>query len=179
MPGMVRWTGKIAPGISDLHNSTLDVLPTLCDLLGIDLPQDRAIDGRSVLPHLLHREEVQREKPLYWQTELDPIWMIEGVGYDRRFNGNRPVPIPTPRVSIRRGDYVLRGFTSEKVAFAEPDIFQLYDVVHDRQELVELSQFKPEVYEKMKKELLDMWRDVNAEREQTKSAILSKTDQRN
>jgi len=179
MPGMVRWTGKIQPGISNLPNSTLDVLPTLCELTGIPLPQDRPIDGSSILPHLLNREDVQREKPLYWQTELDPIWMVEGVGYDRRFNGNRPVNIPTPRVSIRKGDYVLRGFTTKKEAFAQPDVFQLYDVVHDRQETVELSQFKPEILEEMKKELLEMWQDVNEERERTKTAIRNKTDQRN
>jgi len=178
MPGMVRWTGKIVPGISSLPNSTLDVLPTLCELTGIPLPQNRAIDGSSILSHLLNRDEIQREKPLYWQTELDPIWMVEGVGYDRRFNGNRPVKIPTPRVSIRKGDYVLRGFTTKEEAFAEPDIFQLYDVVHDRLETVELSQFKPEILAKMKKELLEMWKDVNAERERTKTAIRNKTDQR-
>ena len=180
VPGMVRWPGQITPGISDLPNSTLDVLPTLCDIVGIEPPQDRTLDGSSLLPHLLRQEDIQREKPLYWQTELDPIWMVEGVGYDRRFNGNRPVDIPTPRVSIRQGEYVLRGFASDReAAFARPDIFQLYDVVHDRLETVELSKFEPEVFESMTQELLEMWSDVNAEREQTQAAIESKADLRN
>lgn len=179
VPGMVRWRGKIAPGVSDLPNSTLDVLPTLCDLVGIKPPQNRAIDGSSLVPHLLNGKEIQREKPLYWQTELTTIWMTEGVGYERRSNGNRPVNIPTPRVAIRRGDYVLRGFTSTpEEAFAQPDIFQLYDVVHDRQEAVELSQFEPDLLEKMKQYLLEMWSDVNADREQTENATENKTNQK-
>lgn len=179
VPGMVRWTGKINPGISDLPNSTLDVLPTLCDMVGLQPPPDRSIDGSSILPHLLHDEEVQRETPLYWQTELNPMWMIEGVGYERRFDGNRSVDIPTPRVSIRQGNYVLRGFTDDRqTAFARPNIFQLYDVVHDRQETVELSKFEPEVFEQMKQALLNMWVDVNAERERTQVAVETKTDQR-
>jgi arylsulfatase A len=179
VPGMVRWPGQIVPGISDLPNSTLDVLPTLCEIVGTKPPQDRPIDGSSLLPHLLRNEDIRREKPLYWQTELDPIWMVEGVGYDRRFNGNRPVDIPTPRVSIRQGDYVLRGFASNReAAFARPDIFQLHDVVHDRMETVELSEFEPEIFESMKQELLEMWDDVNAEREQTQAAIESKSDLR-
>ena len=179
VPGMVRWPGKIAPGISNLPNSTLDVLPTLCDVMDIMPPQDRAIDGASLVPHLLYGKEIQREKPLYWQTELASIWMTKGVGYERRSDGNRPVDIPTPRVAIRQGAYVLRGFTSTpEKAFAQPDIFQLYDVVQDRQEAVELSKFKPELFGKMRKALLALWSDVNADREQTETATGNKTDQR-
>ncbi|MEX2569625.1 MAG: sulfatase/phosphatase domain-containing protein, partial [Cyclobacteriaceae bacterium] len=179
VPAIIRWPNVIEPGVSDLPNSNLDVLPTIADIVGIDLPQDRAIDGTSILPHLLNREEIQRDKPLYWQTELDPIWMIEGVGYERRFDGEKPVDIPTPRVVIRRDDYVLRGFSSNSEDFAEPDIFQLYNVVKDKMEMVELSKFEPELFEKMRSELIEMWRDVNKDKDQTRSEIDNKTDQRN
>ena len=179
VPGMIRWPSRVEPGISGLPNSTLDVLPTICDIVEIDPPKDRAIDGTSILPSLIDDREIQREKPLYWQTEIRSNWMVEGVGYDRRFDGTRPVDLPTPRVSIRRGAYVLRGFSSARgEEFARPDIFQLYNVVKDRSEMVELSKFEPELFERMKAELLEMWRDVNDDREQTQTEMENKVDQR-
>lgn len=91
VPGMIRWSGQIKPRISELPNSTLDVLPTICDLAGIESPKDRALDGSSLKEHLLHDKAVERAKPLYWQ--FDPLrtdWELTGERYDRRFDGTQP-----------------------------------------------------------------------------------------
>jgi arylsulfatase A-like enzyme len=54
VPAAARWPGKIRPGIevSELADM-MDWLPTLVDLAGARLPDDRAIDGRSLTPVLL------------------------------------------------------------------------------------------------------------------------------
>jgi len=54
VPAAARWPGKIRPGIEarDLADM-MDWLPTLVELAGARLPDDRVIDGRSLTPVLL------------------------------------------------------------------------------------------------------------------------------
>jgi arylsulfatase A len=53
VPAFFRWPGKIPAGKStDAMVSHLDILPTLCSVLGIEPPQDRKIDGKSIWPLL-------------------------------------------------------------------------------------------------------------------------------
>ena len=48
VPFMVRWPGKINPGRTGALVSFADVLPTLLDIAGGDIPRD--LDGKSMLP---------------------------------------------------------------------------------------------------------------------------------
>lgn len=58
VPGLVRWPGKIPPGVQ-IHDATsnMDVFPSVVQLSGGQLPQDRAIDGRPLLDLLLGRTQ--------------------------------------------------------------------------------------------------------------------------
>ena len=58
------------------------------------------------------------------------------------------------------------------------DIFQLYDVVQDPSEQTELSQFQQERFERMKKEMLALWKNVKRDRETTAKEISKRIDQR-
>jgi arylsulfatase A-like enzyme len=65
VPMLVRWPGKIPPGItSDLPWTFADVLPTLADIAGAAGPVK--IDGMSVLPSLLGKPQ-DLERMLYWE----------------------------------------------------------------------------------------------------------------
>ncbi|MEM1068830.1 MAG: sulfatase-like hydrolase/transferase, partial [Planctomycetota bacterium] len=68
VPGIFRWPGKIEAGSEcSVPISGVDFLPTVLDLAGIELPENLTIDGASVAPLVLGREEqFKREKPLYW-----------------------------------------------------------------------------------------------------------------
>jgi len=68
VPGMIRWPGHIKPGVSDLPNSTLDIMPTICELAGVQPSQDGALDGVSLAGHLLEGKEVQRKVPPSMKT---------------------------------------------------------------------------------------------------------------
>ena len=47
----MMWPDRIRPGsVSDVETSTLDYLPTVLDMLGIEFPDERPIDGISLLP---------------------------------------------------------------------------------------------------------------------------------
>jgi arylsulfatase A-like enzyme len=65
IPSIVRWPGKIEPGrVSDLAWYQPDILPTLAELTGSQVPAD--IDGMSILPEIF----AQPQKPhefLYWE----------------------------------------------------------------------------------------------------------------
>jgi len=67
VPMLVRWPGKIAPGTASDHISAhWDVLPTCCELAGIEPPAK--IDGLSFLPTLLGKPTEQASHAwLYWE----------------------------------------------------------------------------------------------------------------
>ena len=66
VPGIARWPGVLEAGqVSDIPVSSLDLLPTFCELAGIEPPQDRPLDGTSLLP-LLAGAPFERSQPLAW-----------------------------------------------------------------------------------------------------------------
>jgi arylsulfatase A-like enzyme len=65
-PMIVRWPGKVPAGkTSDVPWYFADVMPTLAELVGVKPPPD--IDGISVLPALLGREQETDDRFLYWE----------------------------------------------------------------------------------------------------------------
>ncbi len=175
VPGMVRWPGKIKPGVSRLPNSTMDVLPTLAELTGASLPKDVAIDGQSILPHLVEGKDIQRKDPLYWQYEYQREYReIQGEGYQRRLIGPPPRDISEfrPRVKIREGNYTLLGYSNGQ--FEKPTEFRLYDLSVDIEEKNDISKQKPKILDAMKKKLLEKYEEVRMDQEATKALISKK-----
>ncbi len=85
--------GRIQAGLEcDRLASTLDVLPTLADLAGAVLPQDRVIDGESIT-HLLDArfDQADPEKTFYYylRTELQAVRQGKW-----KLHLPRPKPIP-------------------------------------------------------------------------------------
>ena len=66
-PFLVRWPGRVPEGsTSDLLSAHWDILPTCCELAGVEPPKD--IDGISLVPTLLgHASEQTPHKYLYWE----------------------------------------------------------------------------------------------------------------
>ena len=53
VPGIIEWPAEITENsVSDFPVVSSDLLPTVCDILGIDPPQDRPIDGTTLLPFI-------------------------------------------------------------------------------------------------------------------------------
>jgi arylsulfatase A-like enzyme len=51
VPCLMRFPGQIPPGSEcDKLTATIDLLPTVASLLGVDLPADRKIDGKNIWP---------------------------------------------------------------------------------------------------------------------------------
>lgn len=50
-PCIMRWPGKIPAGkVCHEVAASIDVLPTIAEIIGVKLPKDRIIDGKSILP---------------------------------------------------------------------------------------------------------------------------------
>ena len=71
VPFIVRWPGVVKGGRVDKssHLSAVDLLPTFCELAGIDLPENYLPDGESFVD-LLRGNEFKRTKPIFWQWKF-------------------------------------------------------------------------------------------------------------
>ena len=59
-PFIVQWPGKVQPGsATELVAATIDIMPTLCDLLKMPAPKN--IDGLSILPTILGKNNQQKQ----------------------------------------------------------------------------------------------------------------------
>ncbi len=64
-PMCAVWPGKIRPGSrSDRVTTTMDLFPTICQAAGAEF--DHEIDGQSVLPTLLGKDQVPTDRFLFW-----------------------------------------------------------------------------------------------------------------
>ena len=68
VPGIFYWPGTIAGGCVEHEPAGLvDLLPTICGLLGIDKPQNVHLDGSDLSPLLMGRQDAfVRHQPLFW-----------------------------------------------------------------------------------------------------------------
>lgn len=159
VPGILRWTGKVKPGqTSAVPVCGLDVLPTFCELAGIEAPKDRAIDGSSFVA-LLKREEMNRRQPLFWH-------------YYRA--------ISPPRVAMRDGDWKIVAHWNATTELRElgsnvnPNVvkfiktaqlskFELYNLKDDIGEKDDLANQHPDVLNKMKAAVIKKYTEVQQE----------------
>ncbi len=149
VPGIFCWPGTIPDGVVASEPAGLvDVLPTVCGLLGLDKPQDRHLDG-SDLSSILTGDSTDfvRHQPLFWHLQK-----------------SRPI------VAMRDGRYSLVAFPDYELStdnmFDEAWIpviksgtytgFQLFDLENDRQQENDIAAEHPELVARMKQTLIDI-----------------------
>jgi arylsulfatase len=135
VPGVARWPGHIEPGtVSDVPVIGSDLFSTILDIVGIPLPNDRTIDGVSMIP-ALSGTPVTRGVPLFWRTHVSQA-------------GDRS--------ALRVGDWKI-------VSNDEMNRFMLFEIQKDWKEENDLSAKMPEKTEEMKKALFQVWKEIEAE----------------
>lgn len=157
VPGIVQWPGVVAPGMeSDVPVSGVDMLPTLCNVAGVAPPQDRTLDGTSLLP-LLRGRPLRRTQPLYWQFHRSrgPVKVALRDGRWKlcaRLTG--------PEIS-RGADIEPQEMAAMKAA--ELTDFELYDLATDIGETRDLAADRPEKLAELKQAMQSIFHDVQAE----------------
>jgi arylsulfatase A-like enzyme len=68
VPYFIKWPARI-PAASEYSSPVahIDVFPTVLAAAGIDIPEDRVIDGIDVLSAALDTEQPPLNRPLYWR----------------------------------------------------------------------------------------------------------------
>ncbi|MEZ6140334.1 MAG: sulfatase [Zavarzinella sp.] len=138
VPYIVYWPGVTKAGsVSTEPIITVDVLPTVAEIVGAKIPENHVVDGKSLVPLLKGSHSLERDA-IYWHY---PHYHPGGA---------------TPYSAIRKGNYRL-------VEFFETGNKELYDLANDVGEKVNLTEKMPakvsELFEDLKK-----WRtDVGAQ----------------
>ena len=155
VPGIFYWLGKETyQGSTDAVISSLDFMPTFCELAGAELPNVK-LDGESFVS-LFEKGEFERTKPL--------IWSFYDALNDRI-------------VAMRKGDYKIMcrlkndstylpkihniyDGNEELIKKAKLTDFVLYNLKEDIEETEDLSLKNPEVFKKMKASLESEYSDL-------------------
>jgi len=125
VPAVVIWPGALSAGrVVDLPCSTLDYIPTICEVIGFDMPSKRPVDGESLVPMLTGKMK-ERTKSILFASNLR-----------------------SPRAALIRGSFKLCTDFSET---GEEDA--LYHLYKDPAEKYNLITEQPELAASMKQEL--------------------------
>ena len=117
---MVSWPGHLKPAESSVPGITMDLYPTILDLVGVDLKPKQHLDGISLVPVLKGasgRNLINR--PLAWTYPHN-----HGSGH-------------SPSNAIRMGKWKLIQLTDEKTK--TEDRYELYDLQADIGEATNLA----------------------------------------
>jgi len=200
VPGIFYWPGKIRKGhVAHEPAGQVDLLPTVCGLLGIDTPKGVHLDGSDLSPLLTGRaDSFTRHQPLFWLLPASgPAAAIRHGQYSLVAHRNYAFPKDRESMAALRRqieetlrkngalDQEIRGSTLDKQMFegfkdkqAEklrgqfirlnmfkeswiPAIkagaygrFELFDLAADPSQKVDVSKQRPEIADKLKKQLL-------------------------
>ena len=137
VPALLQWPGKLPAGmVCDEPVHGVDVLPTLCALAGVPLPQDHVLDGVDFTP-ALEGQPLKRTEPLYWG-----MWDARGgVQYAIRDGDWKLLAGAEPlKPEVKIIDHIKNG----KIVR-----YELYNLRTDPGETRDLSETEPEALKRM------------------------------
>lgn len=134
VPFFMRWPARLKPSKISRIAAHVDVMPTLAEACGAKVPNDRKIDGLSLMPLLRGQQAGWPERTLYTQ------WHRGDVPQLFRANAAR-----TQRYKLVDGK-------------------ELYDIESDPGEANDIAARQPEIVSRMRKGVEEWFRDVSAER---------------
>lgn len=156
VPGIFCWPGTIEQGVEARNPAGLvDVLPTVCGLLGLKNPQGVHLDGSDLSKVLTgNSQKFERHQPLFWHLQK-----------------SRPI------VAMRDGQYSLVAEPDYELStsnmFQEawiPQIksggyrnFQLFDLAADPKQTTNIAGQYPELVAKLKARLLKINASIMAD----------------
>lgn len=126
-----QWEGNQDIGINASH---MDVLPTLAALCGGDLPTDRKIDGKNLLP------VIEGQTPEWKGREINFYW-------------NRRYPNRYQNMTVIKDDFKLVGQNREHQV---ESTFELFNLSKDPFEQHDIIATSPDKYDELKS-IVDAW----------------------
>lgn len=141
VPLIIYWPGVTKPGTEiDTPTISMDILPTILEMVGVTKASNTVCDGVSLVP-LLRNEGNIAERSLYWHYPHYQHYQQEGT---------------TPYAAIRRGEWRL-------IEFYDGAPIELYNLRDDIGEQNNLASSSPELVDSLQKELHDWLQSVDAQ----------------
>jgi arylsulfatase A len=135
VPFLVRWPGRVPAGAtSDQPVVGSDIFTTICTITKAPLPQDRPIDGVSMLP-AFQGKDIERSRPMYWRCPIAPEEL---------------------KICMRQGSHTL-------LANPALTRFELYDLATDPKQASDLATKEPARFEAMKQALVRLNEEIEKE----------------
>ena len=134
VPFIFHWPAMIEEtGVSSTSINAMDLYPTLCEVIGTDLPGDRIYDGESLLP-LLKGEELKR-------TTSEPFYYYNCENLQAVRRGNWKLHLPRNKKQL--------PFWDRNKAFAQLKLPVLYDLRNDQAETTDVSVDNPDIVQQL------------------------------
>ncbi len=149
-PMFAYWHGKIKAGtISDIPGTNLDFFPTLLEVAGIEKPDEKILDGKSILP-VLNNSGTFKERPLFWHF---PIYL---EAYLKEGDQTQdPLFRTRPGSAVRLGDWKL-------IQYFENNDIELYNLKDDLSEENNVTKLNPQKTKELL-QIIENWRkETNA-----------------
>ena len=119
VPGFANWPGQIDAGTTlESPTHVIDWLPTLADVLGVEVDPENKLDGTSIWP-ALQGETVDAQRDFYW------IWNTR-----------------TNRWALRHGDWKIVRYGQGEPS--KPTDWQLFNLAEDPAEKTDVADKFPE-----------------------------------
>ncbi len=174
VPGIIEWPSVIKEkAISNVNSVTSDMLPTLCQLAGVELP-DRPLDGINLVPVLKGKMD-EREAPIcFWkydrtnmnrenpyiseslQTGTTPLVKLLGGAYIRVFQNFHHTEISEKDY---RGERSILDGDLKLIIFDESGK-ELYNLATDPGERENVITAYPEIAERLEQQLNEWQQSV-------------------
>lgn len=142
VPFYLRYPEKIK-GNRDIETTTahIDVLPTLAEICGLEVPKNRKLDGRSLLP-LIQKKANWPERSLF-------------------FYWTRKYPVRYINMALQQGPYKLVAQTNFNASLQD---FELYHILNDPYELKNLAMEKRDMAQLLKDKMDETYEElINSE----------------
>jgi arylsulfatase A-like enzyme len=147
VPAIFSWPGKIEPNVVMQIGSTMDLMPTFCNLSGSPLPKDRIYDGIDISNVLLKNEKILQDAFFYYRG--DQVYAVRKGEYKAHFitrldmnNIRTSLFVSDPEIEISKKATVL-------------EIPLLYNLHTDPSEKYNIAKDHPEIIAEIRKLLKD------------------------
>ena len=139
VPCLIRYPDLIKGNVEvETNTAYIDIMPTIAEICNAELPKDRIIDGKNLLPLLKGEEVIWKDRPIfsYWTRT-----------YPELYNN----------ISLQKGDYKLVGNTDYN---AEINKFELFNIAKDPYEQNNIVKDYTDISENLKKDLNMIFYDL-------------------
>lgn len=131
VPAVIEWPGRIKPGETAFPAVTSDYLKTILEIVGVEYPNPRPLDGMSLLP-VFSGELKARPRPIGFQSAR--------------------------QVALSDNQYkVIATSVDPKADTLAPGAFELYDLLADPGETKNLAAEHPDIIRRMV-DIVNPWR---------------------